>query len=46
MHRGADALVGAAPAHVAVERRVDVASVGFGVCRSSAAADMICPDWQ
>jgi len=44
--RGADPLVGAAAADVTGHGGVDVASVGFGLAASSAAADMIWPDWQ
>ena len=46
MNRGADALVGATAADVADMATSMSASVGLGFLASSAAADMIWPDWQ
>jgi phosphoglycerate dehydrogenase-like enzyme len=40
------ARIGAAAADISRHRGVDVGIVGLGVAASSAAADMIWPDWQ
>ncbi len=46
MDGGADAVIGAAAADVAVHGEIDVLSVGLGTSLNRPTADMICPDWQ
>jgi hypothetical protein len=43
---GTNALIGAAAANVCGHRRVDINVAGLELVASSAAADMIWPDWQ